>query len=394
MRILIISFYYEPDLSAGSFRTASFVRELRSCLSGDDTIDIVTTLPNRYRSFTVDAEEYKSQNGITIKRIRLPGHKSGFFDQAFAFLTYFWKTLRYVKGKRYDIVFATSSRLFSAFLGAVIARQKKIPLYLDVRDIFVDTMKSILKTSKLQLLIPLFSFVEAFTMTNADRINLVSKGFLPYFERKYKKGVFTFFPNGVDDEFLDFNCNPRREMAPNRELILTYTGNIGEGQGLEKIVPKIAQKYKNIEFRIIGDGGRKEILKKQISSLKNVKLLDPVGRRELVKFYEESDILFLHLNQYEAFKKVLPSKIFEYAATYKPIVAGVDGYAREFFETFLPGCLVFKPLDFDDFCNKFSDFTGKVDLEKRKDFITRFSRHSIMAEMAKDFMKVISEPVS
>ena len=43
-----------------------------------------------------------------------------------------------------------------------------------------------------------------------------------------------------------------------------------------------------------------------------------------------TDVLFLHLNDYSAFRKVIPSKIFEYAATGKPIVAGVSGYAAEF----------------------------------------------------------------
>ena len=41
-------------------------------------------------------------------------------------------------------------------------------------------------------------------------------------------------------------------------------------------------------------------------------------------------ILFIHLNAYPAFEKVLPSKIFEYAATGKPILAGVSGYSADF----------------------------------------------------------------
>jgi glycosyltransferase involved in cell wall biosynthesis len=388
MKILVISFYYEPDLSAGSFRTASFVRKLKTYLTSNDIIEIVTTLPNRYHSFTADAKAFQSENGVTIKRIQLPPHQNAFFDQAFAFFRYFYKTLRYVRGKKYDIVFATSSRLFSAFLGAIIAKQKNIPLYLDIRDVFVDTMMSLLKKSKLKFIIPFFLLVEKFTMKNANKVNLISKGFLPYFTRKYKDCLYSFFPNGIDNEFLDFDYGAMRLISLNRRLVFTYTGNIGEGQGLEKIVPKIAQKYKNIEFRIIGDGGTKNILEKHTSNLDNVKLLHPVERKELPKFYKESDALFLHLNDYDAFKKVLPSKIFEYAATYKPIVAGVDGYAREFLETYLPGCLIFKPSDFDDFCQKFAYFTGAIDIEKRKDFINKFSRCSIMSKMVEDFLNL------
>ena len=43
MRILILSFYYEPDLCAGSFRTTALTNELKKKLSASDTLDIITT---------------------------------------------------------------------------------------------------------------------------------------------------------------------------------------------------------------------------------------------------------------------------------------------------------------------------------------------------------------
>jgi glycosyltransferase involved in cell wall biosynthesis len=174
-------------------------------------------------------------------------------------------------------------------------------------------------------------------------------------------------------------------------MTFTYTGNIGEGQGLEKIVPPIAQKYPNIEFCIIGDGGRKKVLQECTAHIKNVKLIDPVNRMELIKYYKNSDFLFLQLNDYEAFKKVLPSKIFEYAATYKPIIAGVDGYAKDFIEEHLPDSLIYKPCDIDDFCKKFASFDATVDIDNRRKFINKFSRKSIMDAMSQDFLKVLKK---
>lgn len=387
MKILIVSFYYEPDLCAGSFRVTAFVKALKDCLASEDTIEVVTTFPNRYHSFDMETKEYEANENVSIKRIKILSHKSGFFDQAKAFSVYFFKTLQYIKGREYDVVFATSSRLFTASLGATISRKKKIPLYLDIRDIFVDTMRSVLKDSKLKMVIPGFSLVEKYTLSRADKINIVSEGFLPYFQGKYNKN-YSFFPNGIDEEFLGFDSEYIKKRS-NGKIKFVYTGNIGEGQGMEKIVPKIAEKYRNIEFNIVGDGGRKDVLQKSVCELKNVNLLEPVSREEITDFYGQSDILFLHLNNYYAFKKVLPSKIFEYAATYKPIIAGVDGYAKEFLEEHVPGCLIFKPCDFDDFCRKYDNFSKVVDIEKRKKFIIKFSRKKIMNEMAKDFLKTV-----
>ena len=125
MKILIISFYYEPDLSAGSFRTTAFVKALKPLLSASDSIDVVTTMPNRYSTFKIAADDVENRNNVLIKRIKIPTHKSGFFDQSKSFIAYMVNALRFVSGKKYDVVFATSSRLLSALLGAVISKQKK-----------------------------------------------------------------------------------------------------------------------------------------------------------------------------------------------------------------------------------------------------------------------------
>ena len=55
--------------------------------------------------------------------------------------------------------------------------------------------------------------------------------------------------------------------------------------------------------------------------------------------------MFLHLNDFNAFEKVLPSKIFEYGATEKPILAGVSGYAKKFIDSEIINCATFNPCD-------------------------------------------------
>ena len=78
---------------------------------------------------------------------------------------------------------------------------------------------------------------------------------------------------------------------------------------------------------IIGDGGAKNILKSEINrlELKNVIIQNPINRKELQEVYKNADFLFLHLNDYPAFKKVLPSKIFELATFNKPILVLLVG---------------------------------------------------------------------
>jgi hypothetical protein len=80
-----------------------------------------------------------------------------------------------------------------------------------------------------------------------------------------------------------------------------------------------------------------------IDGLSNVKLLPPVSREMLIEEYNSADFLFMHLNDYDAFKKVLPSKVFELGVFPKPLIAGVNGYSRSFVEENLPGSILVDP---------------------------------------------------
>lgn len=390
MKILFITFYFEPDLCAGSFRNTALVEALKQNLNPDDTIEVVTTMPNRYLSYHPDAKEFEKHGNIRVHRIKIPLHNSGFLDQILAFNTFYRKALKLVRGRKYDIVFASSSRLFTAFLGARIARKNKSLLYLDIRDIFTDTMNDVLSKNALKLFTkPALEQIEHYTITSADSLNLVSKGFEPYFKRFYT-GDISFYTNGIDEEFLGVSY--RNGASASKPKIITYAGNIGQGQGLDKIIPEAAKMLEGrYIFRIIGDGGEKGKLSARLKELnvQNVELHEPVSRRDIPAIYSESDFLFLHLNDYNAFLKVLPSKIFEYGATPLPIIAGVNGYARTFIRENLDNVVIFDPNNAEEFVRKLNEF--KPEYTIRHHFIEKYKRTNIMQEMAKSIVRLMRE---
>ena len=388
MRILVVSFYYHPDLSAGSFRTTAFVKALSCQLPEGSSIDVVTTLPNRYQTFSANAAEHEKQDGNNIYRILLPAHKSGMLDQSKSFLVFFRRALDYTKDREYDAVMATSSRLMTAVLAAWISKTKKIPLYLDIRDIFVDTMDDVFPWYIAKSLRPVFGFLERWSINKAARVNLVSAGFSEYFTERYAGKRFSFFTNGIDAEFVEASPT-RAEQSSDKTSHLTalYAGNIGEGQGLHEILPALAARMSGkVKFKIIGDGGRKAALQMALSreGVSNVEILAPIERQQLIREYQAADILFLHLNDYDAFKKVLPSKLFEYGAMGKPIWAGVAGYAAEFVHLELPNAAVFKPCDAHDAELSFESL--QMGVMSRADFLEKYARDNIMEKMAADFL--------
>ena len=389
-RIVYLSFYFRPDLCAGSFRNSPLALELAK-QAKDVLIDVYTTLPNRYSTFDADAPEFEEFNNLRIHRISMPPHKSGMLDQVFSFLRYYKEVSRLNKGKKADLVFASSSRLFTAFLGYRIARKTKIPLYLDIRDIFVDTMNDVLKSQILKtVLLPVLKFIESITFNYAKHINLISGGFKEYFQ-KYKKSTFSFYSNGIDDEFLIENNIALNNNSGSAKKVIVYAGNIGEGQGLHKIVPQTAKLLGDrFEFLIIGDGGTKSLLQKEIeeAGINNVILKNPINRKELQNVYSSADYLFLHLNDYPAFRKVLPSKIFELATFKKPILAGVSGFSAHFINDEINNSFVFNPCDYNALVNYLLNSEENLNID-RSDFIQKFKRSIINEKMATSILSYI-----
>ncbi|MFV0141770.1 glycosyltransferase family 4 protein [Empedobacter falsenii] len=386
--ILYLTFYYEPDLCAGSFRNTPLIKELSKQCDEDTTITVITTMPNRYGSFQVEAPEKEVRGNLTIHRIPLPAHQSGMKDQIFSFKAYYLKALSIAKNYQYDLVVASSSRLFTAYLGYKLAHQKQKPLYLDIRDIFYDTMEDVLNNAFIKATaLPIIKQIEKRTFSYASHINLISAGFKDYF-KKYQQANYTTFTNGIDDIFIQNNSLNHTRTRSKYQIV--YAGNIGEGQGLHKIIPSFAKQLENqIEFLIIGDGGAKQKLLNEIKNLQvhNISFHPPVKRDELIKIYEQCDFTFVHLNDYDAFKKVLPSKIFELACFAQPMIAGVGGYAYSFVEENVDNAILFSPCNVEELIEKFKSYIYKK--ERRDLFISKFKRDSINKSLAKSILSYL-----
>lgn len=384
-KILLLSFYYSPDLSAGSFRATALVDALLAEGGGVLEVDVITSQPSRYDTYSPAAPEVEVKGGLTVRRVTLPKVRRGVLGQVLLFIYFAWEAWRLSRGQQYDLVIATSSRLMTGVLGALLSVRKQARFYVDIRDIFVETLAEVFPSRLFRPLLWFFSGLERFCLWRASKVNLVSPGFLSYFQQRYPSKTFSQFSNGVDVEFNTPLAVAK--VATPRPLRVVYAGNIGDGQGLHCIVPTLALRLQGqAHFQIIGDGGRLAKLQVALSEVgsSNVELLQPVERGILLDIYREADILFLHLNDFKAFRRVLPSKLFEYAASSKPIWAGVAGYAAEFIRQEVPNAAVFTPCDVDSAVLAFKQLSLEPTL--REEFVQRFSRQRIMRRMAQDIL--------
>ncbi|MEO6691535.1 MAG: glycosyltransferase family 4 protein [Saprospiraceae bacterium] len=384
--ILYLSYYFEPDLGAGSFRNTALVRKVSELMKADDRILVLTTMPNRYANINQAALEHEIIGNLEIRRISVPRNSDSFLEQINSFLKYRKEVKKFTKGMKFDLVFASSSKLFTGYLAYRIASADKTKFYLDLRDIFAENLKELIPRFGIGHILSFFvkTFFERPCIKYATHLNLNSAGFINEFSYRDKETI-SFFPNGIDDFFIGHKQSATIQESP---IVITYAGNIGEGQGLEKIIPPLAKKLGDkYLFKIIGSGSSVAKLQSEIDrlALKNVIIYPPVVRKELLKFYQNSHYLFLHLNDYKSFEKVIPSKVFEYAAFNIPILAGVAGFPAQFIQAEIKrNCFVFKPCDVDAIYTYL--VTSHYDLAENTEFVEKFKRENITTELAKSIL--------
>ena len=395
MKIVFFTFYYPPDLCAGSFRASALAQALATKMVNGDELHIITTHPNRYKEHCVKAENIEVDGKTTIHRILVPEHNSGMLLQIRTFSVYAIAAYRLCKRLNPNFLIGTTSRLMTGILTGISAYRLNCRYFIDLRDIFSETMSDFFsRKSKFLGAVSrlVFSFLERRLFDKAAGVNVVSEGFPRYFQ---EQGVdissWSFFPNGVDKEFINLSF-ARRGYSQHIKTIL-YAGNIGNGQGLEMVLPDVAQCMgSGYRFLIIGGGSASSKLTNAIKkkNINNIEILPPVKRDKLMAHYQDADILFLHLNDIPAFKRVLPSKIFEYTALRKPIVAGLRGYSAQFMADNVPNSIVFEPGDVEGCVDAIIKIEKlEVKNEVRDVFVKKYSREKIMNRMAEHIFSVL-----
>ena len=100
MKVLLLSFYFEPDLCAGSFRASALVDKLKNFKELE--IDVFTTMPNRYSNYSAEAAiKEKLYDNVSIYRINTYSDKNGLLEQLLSFYSYFVGSRKNLKGKSY-----------------------------------------------------------------------------------------------------------------------------------------------------------------------------------------------------------------------------------------------------------------------------------------------------
>lgn len=378
-KVLIISQHFPPEIGAASQRMnyiANFLMKLEydvtvltsePCypnkqLYKDYYNGIAGNYPFEVKRIKSQQKDYSKNKAARIKKY-LSFMLSGF--------SLIWKDKN-----RYDFVIATSPPIFVGLIGIFAKLRFKSKLYLDLRDLWPESIEGLNVFAKNNILLRLSYKLEKLIYNFSDCIIINSQAFEKKVREKLNKPKdFIYLPNGVSKEQISLWQEKKRGTSSITQV--TYAGNLGLAQGLTTLIEAahLLKDNKDIHFNIVGSGVCQDeiIMLAKSYKLTNITFWGAKTRQETMKILANSDIGLIHLIDAKIFETVIPSKIFDYMVHSLPIVAGIGGQGAKVVKE--SGCgLISEPEDAVGLANSIlliadSDDKGKFFGEKGKAFL-------------------------
>jgi colanic acid biosynthesis glycosyl transferase WcaI len=231
-----------------------------------------------------------------------------------------------------DVCIATTPQFFSGVSGTFIKRLKRVPLVLEVRDLWPDSIEAV-RIDARQSFLRFLRGIERYMYRSSDRIVIVSPAFREHLLRKaVPDGKIHVITNGVSTDLFDLRARERTHFNGRMKdkFLVAYFGTHGLAHGLETLVDsaRALQHDSSVQFILVGEGAAKNDLMRYAASLPNVLFMDRQPRGTIAEMLNEIDVSLVMLRRAELFKTVIPSKIFEIMGAGKPIILGVEGEAQ------------------------------------------------------------------
>lgn len=345
MRILFFSHYFPPEGNAPASRT--FAHCSRWVAAGHE-VTVLTCAPNHprgvlYEGYRNQVRHVEWQAGIRVVRVvTFLAANAGTWRRTANYLSYMISAVLFgVFERRPDVVVATSPQFFCGWAGLLVAKLRRRPFLLEIRDLWPESIVAVDALSS-GLLIGLLARLELAMYRAARRIVTVGEG---YRERLIERGAdaarIDVVMNGVDREL--FQCQAKeaelaRRLGVADRFVVAYCGVVGMAHGLEVVNNAAAllgqQGRDDVVFLVIGDGARLDALREDAKQrgIETVIFTGNVAKAEVPRMLALADACLVHLRDSQTFASVMPSKIFEATAMAKPVILGVRGFAKDFVE--------------------------------------------------------------
>jgi len=342
--VLLLTQAFPPETNAGANRVYSMAR----VLSRQYDLSVVSTKPSypSPESFKdIDLEPFDGQYHFSLTRtLEFSPHKGsllirGLREQIMAFRVA-------ARGLRRspDIIIASSPSMFLGPVALLLARAKRAKFVWEIRDVTWSYAKE--KAGSFSVM-RLFNLVlEKYMLYVLRRADLVIGATDGITDILIESGLAleraVTIRNGISSDLLDAIRKTSGRLGKGRPKV-TYAGAIGYNQELG-VIMEVAAKLPEVDFILAGDGPERSLLEasKEKLGLENVFFKGYLSRERLFETYSESTILFAQVKSTPVLDSTaIPSKLFEFMATGKPILYAGKGSAARLLRDI--GCAVVVP---------------------------------------------------
>lgn len=340
LHILYLVQQFPPEVGAGAGRVLEMARRW---VEAGARVTVVTGMPNRpqgvvhpdYRGRLFVDEEWE---GIRVLRSWLYASPEHGFARTVANNASFMVTSAVhalVRATKPDVLIASSPPFLPHVAGAAVATLRRIPLVLEVRDLWPDYMVSMGVVRERSVAARALFTLERGLLRRATHAVAVTESFRRRLVQKgMDAGDVTVIPNGIDIA----TYRPASEPAPipalqrrGDEFLVGYLGNFGVSQALEAVVDaaRILRDVPGIRFVLVGDGTDRRRLERHVAAAGagNLSVHPPIPKDATRAFYNACDVTLVPLASFPVLQETVPSKIFEVMGCARPVLASLRGEA-------------------------------------------------------------------
>ncbi|MBN1505711.1 MAG: glycosyltransferase family 4 protein [Sedimentisphaerales bacterium] len=340
MRILIVAQYFPPDITAAAFRIFDTARLLEA---GGHEVRVITAQPHRSQVDGDSTAEYDSQ--ITCVRRTWVAHlNGGGFANYIKHYTSFmvgsvWLGLKQrLRHWKPDVIWASSPPLFVGLSGVALSRLFRIPLVVDIRDIWPASAVGAGQLSAGGRAYRLGERMEQYVYDRATHITCVARPMQEYIRARTRAPVTVVYNGARASDIMD---GPDGHHDPRDGRTLLYAGNLGRAQQLDLLIRAWANVHARNghgrwTMKLLGTGAVENDLKVLAESLgtdNSVVFVPPVSRQDAAREMAQADALSVSLQPDKVFERTIPSKVFDCMAAGRPVLAGVAGEGKEILES-------------------------------------------------------------
>jgi glycosyltransferase involved in cell wall biosynthesis len=334
LRVLLLSQYFSPEVGATQTRIQAFAEYLSD--RGHD-VTVICEFPNHPQG--VIPERYRGRlyeddraNPYRVLRVWVNANEEKTQATRLTFYLSFMTLATAVAplAGPVDVVVATSPPLFTGLAGLLIARMKRAPFVLDVRDLWPAAATSLGQISP-GLVTRAGLWLERFLYRAAAQVVAVTQPFCEHIDALRRPGQpgTHLIPNGTLDLFFEKPERLERFGVPEERFLITFAGMHGIAQALPSVLDTAERMNGDAHFAFVGEGPVKEFIVDEAAkrNLKNVSFHPQVPLDEIVPALAGADALLVPLSSHPTFDSFVPSKLVDFMAVGRPILLSAAGEA-------------------------------------------------------------------